>query len=131
MFTDAEVVKLGAIHTVDPMVLSVPAELRSLAAHADELIASAERAAGPAGYLREVDRSAVREKVAAGGGDWPGRTVAIFACAEAGLLEALPLPGQLRDRAVLGIRPHIRPLLAALHRWPEQYAQPDRRAGRL
>ena len=49
--------------------------------------------------------------------------MAIFACAEAGLLAAFPLPGQPRERAVLGIRPHIRPLLAAVQRRPEQ---PDR-----
>ena len=44
--------------------------------------------------------------------------VAIFACAEAGLLEVIPLPGLVREQAVLGIRPHIRPLLAALQRCP-------------
>jgi len=64
----------------------------------------------------------VREKLALCGRDWPGRMVAIFACAEAGLLEAFPLPGLLRERAVLGIRPHIRPLLAALQRCPDQRA---------
>ena len=71
----------------------------------------------------QQDRNAVREQLASCARDWPGRTVAIFACADAGLLAAYPLPGQLRERAVLGIRPHIRPLLAAVQRRPEQ---PDR-----
>ena len=48
--------------------------------------------------------------------------VAIFACAEAGLLEVIPLPGLVREQAVLGIRPHIRPLLAALQRCPDSRA---------
>jgi len=42
--------------------------------------------------------------------------VAIFACTDADLLEALPLPCPVPERAVLGTRPHIRPLLAALQR---------------
>ena len=67
----------------------------------------------------------MREKLALCGRDWPGRMVAIFACAEAGLLEAFPLPGLLRERAVLGIRPHVRPLLAALQQCPEQGARPS------
>src|SRR6266568_4937236 len=103
--------------------LSVPgrsAELRHLPARASELITAAEEAAGPAGRLRAQDRDAVLEKVAAAGRDWLGRTVAVFACADAGLLEAFPLPGRLQERAVLGVRPHIRPLLVAVQR-PEQH----------
>ena len=73
--------------------------------------------------MRQQDRNAVREQLAWCARAWPGRMVAIFACADAGLLAAYPLPGQLRERAVLGIRPHIRPLLAAVQRRPEQ---PDR-----
>ncbi len=127
MFTHAEIVKLGAVHAVEPMVLSVylsvpgrSAELRHLPARASELITAAEEAAGPAGRLRAQDRDAVLEKVAAAGRDWLGRTVAVFACADAGLLEAFPLPGRLQERAVLGVRPHIRPLLVAVQR-PEQH----------
>ena len=129
MFTQAEVTKLSVIHTVEPMVLSVylnvppsPAELRRLPARASELIAAAERTAGRAGRLQEEDRSSVRETLATGGRDWPGRTVAIFACADVGLLEVFPLPGRLPERAVLGTRPHVRPLLFAL----EQCPAPDR-----
>ena len=52
------------------------------------------------------------------GPDWPGDPVAIFACAEVGLLEVAVLPearlATWPERAVLGVRPHIRPLLAGL-----------------
>lgn len=121
MITLAEVEKLGAIHAVEPMVLSVylnvPPHLPepvSLSGRVAELITSAEGRAGKPGHLWEQDRSWVLEKAAAAGPDWPGRTVAIFACADVGLLEVLPLPCYLPERAVLGVRPHIRPLLAAL-----------------
>jgi len=129
MITRAEVGKLGARHAVAPAMLSLylavplrPASLFPLAARADELIAAAETAGGGRRPVGEQDRDAVRETLARCCRDWPGRTVAIFACAEAGLLEAFPLPGLLRERAVLGIRPHIRPLLAALQRCPDQRA---------
>jgi len=112
MIIRAEVEKLGALHVVEPTVLSLylavppqPAPLSLLAARADELIAVAEaagagrpagkagagRPAGKAGAGRPAgkqDRNSVREKVALCGRDWPGRMVAIFACAEAGLLPA-------------------------------------------
>ncbi len=67
MITRAEVEKLGAIHAVAPTVLSlylsVPrysAELCSLTAHADELVAIAEGNADPSAHLGEEDRSSVR-----------------------------------------------------------------------
>ena len=50
--------------------------------------------------------------------DWPGPAVAVFTCAYVGMLEALPLPWPLPERAVLGVRPHIWPLLLALQRRP-------------
>ena len=43
--------------------------------------------------------------------------MAVFACADVGLLEVVGLPEAREtspERAVLGIRPHVRPLLAAL-----------------
>ena len=135
MITLAEAGKLGAVHTVHPGVLSlylaVPldlAELRSLPTRADDLIEAAESAAGGCGHIAERDRSSVREKLQLSGRDWLGRTVALFACADAGLFEAFPLPRRLPDRAVLGIRPHIRPLLAAVQRCPAyRVAAMDRR----
>ena len=142
MITRAEVEKLGAMHAVEPTMLSLylavpppPAPLSVLAARADELIATAEAASGAGRQVGKQDRNAVREKLAMCCRDWPGRMVAIFACADAGLLEAFPVSGrisgpvsgpvsgQLREQAVLGIRPHIRPLLAALQQCPEQHAQ--------
>jgi hypothetical protein len=125
VITVAEAGKLGAVHAVRPGVLSLylavpldPAELRGLPARADDLIAAAENAAGGRGHVAEQDRSSVREKLQLSGRDWLGRTVAMFAYADAGLFEAFPLPCRLPDRAVLGIRPHIRPLLAAVQRCP-------------
>ena len=43
-----------------------------------------------------------------------------------GLFEAIPLPCPLPDRGVLGVRPHIRPLLLARQRCPVPHpASPD------
>ncbi len=125
----AEVEKLGRVHTVEPVVLSVylnvprsPAELPALPGRVDELIAAAVRNAGRSGHLREEDRRSARDEAARAGPDWLGHPVAIFACAEVGLLEVIGLPaapsGAWPERAVLGIRPHIRPLLAALQPSP-------------
>jgi Bacterial archaeo-eukaryotic release factor family 10 len=135
MITIAEAGKLGAVHAVHPGVLSLylavpmdPAELRSLPARADDLIEAAESAVGGRGHVAEQDRSSVREKLEISARDWLGRTVAMFACADAGLFEAFPLPCRLPDRAMLGIRPHIRPLLAAVQRCPAyRVAVVDRR----
>jgi hypothetical protein len=125
MITRAEVEKLSAVHAVSPAILSVyltvppcPGELSDLGARAAELIADAESAVGDPGRLSDEDRNDALELLAAGALDWPGRTLAVFACADVGLLEALPLPCRAPDRAVLGTRPHIRPLLAALQRRP-------------
>lgn len=88
-----------------------------LSARVDELVAAAERSAGQSGHLHEEDRRSARDEAALAGPDWPGHPVAIFACAEVGLLEVARLPEAPEappERAVLGIRLHIRPLLAAL-----------------
>jgi peptide chain release factor subunit 1 len=135
MITVAEAGKLGAVRAARPDMLSLyltvpldPAELRAVPAGADDLMAAAESAAGGRGHVAEEDRSSVREKLQASGRDWLGRTVAVFACADAGLFEAFPLPGLLPDRAVVGIRPYIRPLLAAVQRYPAyRVAVVDRR----
>jgi hypothetical protein len=126
MIVRAEIEKLGAMHAVEPTMLSLylaippqPAPLPVLSARADELIAAAGAAGGVNRHVAEQDRNSVKEKLAMRGRDWPGRTVAIFACADVGLLEAIPLPYSLPERGVLGTRPHIRPLLAALERCPD------------
>ena len=122
MITRAEVEKLGALHAVEPTVLSlylaVPpsAALSALTARARELIAAAEAASGQAVEPQVSER--VRDKLATCARDWPGRTAAVFACAGSGLLEAISLPCPLPERAVLGVRPHIRPLLLARQRCP-------------
>ena len=133
MITLAEVEKLGRVHAVEPIVLSVylnvprsPVELPGLAARVDELVAAAERDAGRPGHLREEDRRSARDEAALAGPDWPGQLVAVFACAEVGLLEVVGLPEAPEispERAVLGIRPHIRPLLAALQPSPRLAAE--------
>ncbi|HET9080330.1 MAG TPA: hypothetical protein VFO01_07420 [Trebonia sp.] len=139
MITLAEAGKLGAVHSARPGVLSLyltvprnPADLRGLPAGADDLITAAENAVGSPGRAAAGDREAVREELQLSGRDWLGRTVAVFACASAGLFEAFPLPGPLPNQAVLGIRPHIRPLLAVLHRYPAYHAAVvDRQHARL
>jgi len=136
MITRAEIGKLIVLHAVEPTVLSLylrvprdPAEVRALPARSLQLMAAAATGPGGAGLLREEDRAAVRAGVAAHGGDWPGRTAAIFACADAGLFATYPLACDLPERAVLGTRPHVRPLLASLQRYPADVA--DRHAQRL
>jgi hypothetical protein len=125
MITLTEVEKLGRVHAVEPIVLSVylnvprhPAGLLGLPRRVDELATAAGRDAGPAGYLREEDRRSARDEAALAEPGWAGHPVAIFACAEVGLLETVVLPRApaetLPEQAVLGMRPHIRPLLAAL-----------------
>ena len=70
MITLPEVEKLGRIHAVEPVVLSlylnVPrsaAQRPRLPDRVDELVA-AERNAGRAGHLREEDRRSAREEAA-------------------------------------------------------------------
>jgi hypothetical protein len=128
MITAAEVEKLRSIRSGAANVLSVylpvpfsPAELRSLPALAGDLIDAAAAASdqtGAAGSVSETDRDDVLRLAEVHGREWLGRTAAIFACEQLGLLEAVPLPGQLPGRAVLDVRPHTRPLLAVLQRRP-------------
>jgi len=103
VITLAEAGKLGAVRTASPGVLSLylavpldPAGLRGLPARADDLIAAAEGAVCGNGRVAEADRGAVREKLETSGRDWLGRTVGVFACADAGLAtadaSAAPLP---------------------------------------
>jgi Bacterial archaeo-eukaryotic release factor family 10 len=46
--------------------------------------------------------------------EWPPGTVAIFACHGAGLFETVPLPRQIRERALVDATPWLRPMLAVL-----------------
>jgi peptide chain release factor subunit 1 len=128
MISEVDVQKLRAMRAVEPSVLSlyawVPVDLpalRELPARADGLLAVA--AAGMGGRrvvrARQRERQTVREMLQAHAREWMGHTAAVFACAEVGLAEAFPLPCRLPDRAILSVRPHVRPLLVALQRCPE------------
>ena len=128
MISRAEVDKLLDVRVAGPSLLSLyvqvpldPAELRGLPAHAGELFALAARD-GPgipaAVRVGAADARAVLGLLASRARDWLGHTVAIFACAELGLAEAIPLPCRLQERAVLATRPHVRPLLLAIQRCP-------------
>ncbi len=128
MVTHGEVDKLRCIRAPAESVLSVylsipldPAELRSLSARATDLIMAACGTSpdGRPGSFDPADEQMVRAAVAAHARQHLGRTIAIFACADLGLLEVVPLPGQFAERAVLAVRPHVRPLLAALQRHPD------------
>ena len=127
MITRAQIEKLGALHAVEPTMLSlylaVPPSA-NLIARAGELITAAETACGQP--LAAQDRNWVLEKLPPCARDCTGRTVAVFACAGSGLFEAIPLPCPLPECGVLGVRPHIRPLLLACQRCsvPDQ-ASPD------
>jgi hypothetical protein len=125
----AEVAKLRRARAVESAVLSLylsvpldPAQLRSLPVRASELMAAAAGgpAAGGRGRLADADRDAVREMVRVHGRDWLGRTMAVFACADMGLLEVLRLRCEVPERAVLAARPLIWPLLASLQ-WRPDY----------
>jgi hypothetical protein len=137
MITRGEVEKLGALHAVERAVLSlylaVPtplADVSILADRAGELIASAAAAVGRT--VPDQLREGVQEKLAMCARDWPGPAAAVFACSSPGLLEVLPVPYLVPERAVLGIRPHVRPLLLALQRCPAyRVAMVDARQTRL
>jgi Bacterial archaeo-eukaryotic release factor family 10 len=130
MISRAYVDKLLGMQAAGPSLLSLylwipldPAELRGLSARADELFALAARDASEPGSGRPVrlgpaERDTVRRLLTAKARDWMGHTVAIFACVELGLNEAVPLPTRLQERAILATRPHVRPLLLAIQRCP-------------
>jgi peptide chain release factor subunit 1 len=137
MITYSDVEKLLGIQAAAPSVLSVylwvpvdPAALRSLPARAGELLALAGGGDDDPGtpQVRDEDRQLIERLLEIHGRDWMGHTVALFACGQLGLSEAIPLPCRLQDRAVLAARPHVRPLLLALQRCPDYHvALVDRR----
>jgi Bacterial archaeo-eukaryotic release factor family 10 len=128
MMTTAEIGRLLRARSAGPSVLSVyvrapldPPALRDLPARVDELIASARR--GPAQdseVAKDQDeaRHIARRLLEVHARQWLGHTVAIFACGEPQLAETFVLPGAFEDRAVFAARPHVRPLLLALQRFP-------------
>jgi peptide chain release factor subunit 1 len=128
MIGTGDVTKLLGVHARGSSVLSLylnvpldPAERRSIPARLDDLLASAQHvpADGEAvARARKSELPAIRDAVSLHSPEWLGHTVAIFACREQGLLEALPLRSQAADQAVVGTRPYVRPLLAELRRSP-------------
>jgi Bacterial archaeo-eukaryotic release factor family 10 len=124
VITHAELDKLRCILAPHESVLSLylevprdPASLRELPARAHDLITAA--ADGTDACLSPEDEEAACGLVRAHAREWLGHTVAIFVCRELGLLEVVPLPDGVGERAVLAVRPHVRPLLAALQRHPD------------
>ena len=127
MINRADADRLRAVRATDPAVVSVylqvPVDLaghRALPVRARDLIKSAAsqepRAGG--GMVRETDPEAIITAVTQDSHEWLGRTIALFACAQIEMFEAVPLPGYLTERAVIADRPYIRPMLAAIQRNP-------------
>ena len=124
MITRAELDKLECILAPEESVLSLylevpldPASLRELPARAHDVIKAA--ADGKPAWLSPEDEEVACGLVRAHAREWLGHTLAIFVCADLGLLEVVPLPDSVAERAVLAVRPHVRPLLASLQRHPD------------
>ena len=125
VITRADIDKLRVVRApgsaVLSLYLSVPVDLgehRALPARVRELVKAAAAAPSGAPPVTPGDLSAVIRLVSERSHDWLGRTVAIFASAGLGLLEAVPLPGRAAEDAIVDDRPQVRPLLAAIQRNP-------------
>ena len=104
MITRDQIEKLGALHAVEPTMLSlylaVPPRA-NLTARAGELIAAAEAACGRPRADR--DRDWVLEKLPSCARDCTGRTVAVFACADS------EVPARRTVATILAMPPVGRP----------------------
>jgi peptide chain release factor subunit 1 len=113
-----------ADHEVISVYLSVPLDprqRRSLPARVEDLFAGHGDRYGDSGAWARARRDelpAVRDWVTSAAQAWLGHSVAVFACRGIGLLEAVPLRGHVAERAVIGCRPYVRPLMAELCRSP-------------
>ena len=126
MITGADIAELRTQRAKDTPIISVYlnvpvdiAEHRGLLTRTRELIKGAAdnwQREQPA--VSETEISSIIDAVDGRSLDWLGHTVAIFACAELGLFEAMPMPGSAADLAVLAARPYLRPLLAVMQRNP-------------
>ena len=115
------------LHYDDPdagvlsLYLTVPAEaagLREIWVRLDRLLGSVSRPAGRSTAARRIlcsELDSVRETVTLHARDWLGHGVAILRSAALGVDEQVPVGWPVPDRAVVGRRPYVRPLLAALH----------------
>lgn len=90
-----------------------PTALREFPARLDRLLATARPVGVDAAAGRRVRaaRVAVRETGAARARDWFGRSVAIVASGDGGVLEEARLPCAVPDQAVFGRHPYLRPLV--------------------
>lgn len=124
MTTAADVSRLLGLRTPDHGIISVylmvpldPGQRRVLGAHLDDILAAGGQRDGDNGAwarARRAEVPVIRRLLSTRAPEWLGQSVAIFACSPLGLLEAVPLRGHVAERAVLGSRPYIRPLLAEL-----------------
>ncbi len=124
MITFGEIAKLHSTCAPDETVLSVytyvpqdPAGSGDVLVRACGLIAAATMVTP--GALRPGAEHLVRRIVTERVRECAGHTLCIFVSEQLGLLEAIALPGWVAERAVLAVRPHVRPLLAALQRHPD------------
>lgn len=142
MIDTAGVTRLLGLHARDRGIVSVylnvpvdPAQRRGLLAHLDDVVAQNIGSGGNADAwtaARRWELPAIHREVSTRAHEWRGQSVAIFGCTGLGLLESIPLRGQVRERAAIGARPYVRPLLAELRRCPSYaVAVVDRRHGWL
>jgi hypothetical protein len=128
MIEAADVTRLLGNRAHDRGIVSVyltvpldPAQRRGLPAHLDDVLAQSARSSGDEQAWARARRSempAIHREVKARAHQWRGQSVAIFGHAGLRLLEAIPLRGPVRECAVIGGRPYVRPLLAELQRCP-------------
>lgn len=128
MIDTAGVTRLLGLRTPAHGIVSVyltvpldPAQRRSLPAHLEDVLTQASAPGGNGdGRLRgrRPETPAIREEIASHAHQWLGRSVAIFASNELGLLETVPMRSQVRELAVISAHPYVRPLLAELQRCP-------------
>jgi hypothetical protein len=127
MLSHPDIEKLLAADSEDPPVLSlyleIPRHLPELREVPDRVCrllgAAAHGMEGrDAGQMAAAAERDVRRFLEAGARYWLGHGAGIFLCRQAGLAERLVLPTGLGERAVFACRPHVRPLLVALQRWP-------------
>ena len=122
MITRGEIDKLRYFRSPDATVLSLyvgvplePAGLTDVRALAQDLI----REAGIGGQVNPADEQAALGLLAAHAREWLGHTAAVFVCGDLGLQETMRLPSRIAERAVIDVKPHLRPLFATVQRYPE------------
>jgi hypothetical protein len=111
---------LATDHSVLSLYVYVPPDsdgVRDLLARTVDLIEAAIE--GAPDTLHGEDEMLARRTLAEYAPEWLGHSLGIFVSAQLRLREVVPMPGRLAERAVLAARPHLRPVLAALQRYPD------------